>query len=55
MILTILGGVDLLSLLNETRQEPIDTPSKPTELLRSRLVTKEIGEKITLNADDQFY
>ena len=55
MILTILEGENLLSLLNGTRLEPVDTIENPTGYTRRKLITMPSGEEIALDADDHCY
>ena len=51
MILTILGGEDLLSMLNGTRSKPIATPTNPTGFTERRIIVEANGEDAILNAD----
>ena len=55
MILTILGGEDLLSMLNGTRSKPIATSTNPTGYTERRIIVEANGEDAILNADDVFY
>ena len=55
MILTILGGEDLLSMLNGTRSKPITTSTNPTGYTEKRIIVEANGEDAILNADDVFY
>ena len=55
MILTILGGEDLLSMLNETQSKPIATSTNPTGYTGRKIVVEPSGEEVTMNADDVFY
>ena len=55
MILTILGGEDLLTMLNWTRSKPIATSTNPTEFTKRRIIVEANGEDAILNADDVFY
>ena len=54
MILTILGGGDLLSMLNGTRSKPIATSTNPTGFTERRIIVEANGEDAILNADDVF-
>ena len=55
MILTILGGEDLLSMLNGTRSKPIATSTNPTGYTGRRIIVEANGEDAILGADDVFY
>ena len=55
MILTILGGEDLLSMLNGTRSKPIAKSANPTGFTERRIIVEANGEDAILNADDVFY
>ena len=55
MILTILGGEDLLSMLNRTRSKPIATSANPTGYTGRKIVFEKSGEEVVMNADDMFY
>ena len=55
MILTILGGEDLLSMLNGTRSKPIATSANPTGYTGRKIVLEKSGEEVVMNADDVFY
>ena len=55
MILTILGGEDLLSMLNGTRSKPIATSTNPTGHTQRRIIVDANGEDAILGADDVFY
>ena len=55
MILTILGGEDLLSMLNGTRSKPIATSANPTGYICRKIVSEKSGEEVIMNADDVFY
>ena len=55
MILTILGGEDLLSMLNGTRSKPIATSTNPTGYTERRITVDANGEDAILGADDVFY
>ena len=55
MILTILGGEDLLSMLNGTRSKPIATSTNPTGYIGRRIIVEASGEEAIVNADDVFY
>ena len=55
MILTILGGENLLSMLNGTRSKPIATSTNPTGYTRSRIIVEANGEDAIMSADDVFY
>ena len=55
MILTILGGEDLLSMLNGTRSKPIATSANPTGHTGRKIVLEKSGKEVVMNADDVFY
>ena len=55
MISTILGGEDLLSILNGTRSKPIATSANPTGCTGRKIVLEKSGEEVTMNADDVPY
>ena len=55
MILTILGGEDLLSMLNGTRSKSIATSANPTGYTGRKIVLEKSGEELVMNADDVFY
>ena len=55
MILTILGGEDLLSMLKGTRSKPIATSANPTGYMARKIVLEKSGEEVIMNADDVFY
>ena len=55
MILTILGGEDLLSMLNGTRSKPIATSTNPSGFTDRRIIVEANGEDAILNADDVFF
>ena len=55
MILTILGGKDLLSMLNGTLSKPIPTSTNPTGYTGRRIIVEANGEDAILGADDVFY
>ena len=55
MMLKILGGEDLLSILNGTRPKPITTLTNPTGYTWRRIIVETSGEKAIMNADDVFY
>ena len=59
MILTILGGEDLLSMLNGTRSKPIATSTNPTGYTERRIIVEaneeDAEEDAILGADDVFY
>ena len=55
MILTILGGEDLLSMLNGTRSKPIATSANPTGYMGRKILLEKSEEDVIMNADDVFY
>ena len=55
MILTILGGDDLLSMLNGTRSKPIATLTNLMGYTGRRIIEEANGEDAILGADDVFY
>ena len=55
MTLTILGGEDLLSMLNGTRSKPIAMSTNPTGYTGLRIIVEANGEDAIMNADDVFY
>ena len=55
MILTILGGEDLLSMLNGTRSKPIATSINPTGYTGRRIIVEANGEDAILGAVDVVY
>ena len=55
MILTILGGENLLSMLSLTRSKPIATSTNPTGYNGRRIIVEASGEEVIMNADDVFY
>ena len=55
MLLTILGGEDLLSMLNGTRSKPTATSTNPTGYTGRRIIVEASGEEAIMNADDVFY
>ena len=55
MILTILGGEDLLSMLNGTRSKPIATSTNPMGYTGRRIIVKASGEDAIMGADDVFF
>ena len=55
MILTILGGEDLLSMLSGTRSKRIATSSNPTGYTGRRIIVEANKEDAIMGADDVFY
>ena len=55
MILTVLGGEDLLSMLNGTRSKLIAASTNPTGYTGRKIVVESSGEEAIMNADDVFY
>ena len=55
MISTILGGEDLLSMLNGTRSKPIATSTNQTGYTGRRIVVEANREDAIMGADDIFY
>ena len=54
MILNILGGEDLLSMLNGTRSKPIATSTNPTGYTGRRIIVEPNGEDAIMGANDVF-
>ena len=55
MILIMLGGEDLLSMLNGTRSKPIAMSANPTGYTGRSIIVEASGEDAIMNADDVFY
>ena len=55
IILTTLGGEDLLSMLNGTRSKPIATSTNPTGFTGRKIIVEANGEDAIMGADDVFY
>ena len=55
MILTILGGEDLLLMLNGTRSKSIATSTNPTGYTGRRIIVEANGEDAIMSTDDVFY